>query len=266
MTENEVKHKKRGRKPKNEYYMNKKINLVDMQDKAIIINIPINLDEVFDIKNSEREQEIIGMRQVSVDPFDDFSTVMNCLYEQKRDDLFIQSKNTTEEIIENSTKKTYHEPTIPNILNKNNLHKKIRTDIYCFWCCHSFNNQPVFMPCKLNKDVFNVKGVFCSFECCLSYMSSSPRYFKNIHLLKYMYYLFTGKKFYRDTLKKSPERECLKIFGGPLDIIEFREGSCSYEVLEYPMSYIPSLVEKNQQLPDDINRSKILLSDFIKKI
>lgn len=259
--------KKRGRKPKNEYYLTKKIDTVDRKDKAVIITLPIKIDYI-NKKNSEREQEIIGDLSLNILPYEDDFSVFSSSYNIKQnEEIFVTSND--KEIVDNLEKKTYYDMNIiPRSLDVKDISIKIKTDIYCYWCCHSFDNSPVFMPCNFKNDIFTVKGVFCSFECCLSYMSTNSRYSKNIHLLKYMYYLYTGKKFFRESLVKAPERECLKIFGGPLCIQEFRNNSNSYDILSHPMCYVSGLIEKTHKIPQatKTKNKTSFLGDFVKKI
>ena len=253
--------KKRGRKPKNEYYLTKKVDVVDTKDKAIIITLPIKIDYI-NKKNSEREQEIIGDLSLDILPYEDDFSIFSSSYNVKQnEEIFITANNKTMD-------SHYDMNIIPRSLNVKDIAVKIKTDIYCYWCCHSFDNSPVFMPCNFNKDVFAVKGIFCSFECCLSYMSMNSRYSRNIHLLKHMYYLYTGKKFFRESLTKAPGRECLKIFGGPLSIEEFRNNSTSYDILSHPMCYIGGLIEKNHKVPSTVKTKNktSFLGDFVKKI
>jgi hypothetical protein len=47
-----------------------------------------------------------------------------------------------------------------------------RTDVCCWWCCHSFNTIPVGLPIDYDKNQskkFIVKGIFCSFACMIAY-------------------------------------------------------------------------------------------------
>ncbi len=262
--------KKRGRKPKNEYYLTKKVDKVDTEHKAVIINLPIKIDYI-NKKNSEREQEIIRDLALNIMPYeDDYSMFTSSYSKEENEEIFIKSNvQESKEIVENSEKKSYYNMNvIPRSLNTKDISLKIRTDIYCFWCCHKFDNSPIFMPCNLKGDTFIVKGIFCSFECCFSYMSNHSKHSKNIHLLKYMYYLYTGKKFFREPLRKAPEKECLKIFGGPLSIEEFRSNCNSYEILTHPMSYVSGLIEKVHKIPSvKQNKNKTsFLGDFVKKI
>lgn len=254
--------KKRGRKPKSEYYLNKKIDKVDTKDKAIIINLPIKTDFYEDRDNSLREQEIIGCFTSTILPYEDNSTNFD-VYCKDETEVFVTGNDRKIQI---KDKTYYNIDIIPKTLSKGDVHLKMRTDIHCYWCCHQFDTQPVFMPCRMKRDVFVVKNVFCSFECCYSYMSSISKYSGNIHLLKYMYHIYTGKKFFRDTLVKAPEKECLKIFGGPLGIEEFRNKSNRYEIHSQPMCYVTGMVEKIVIKQEKVNEDCGVFSDFVKKI
>jgi hypothetical protein len=59
--------------------------------------------------------------------------------------------------------------------NKDNWLNK--TDVNCWWCCHSFDSIPIGLPVDYGKNYgnkdnirkFRVKGVFCSFACMIAY-------------------------------------------------------------------------------------------------
>lgn len=121
----------------------------------------------------------------------------------------------------------------------------IKTQIACYWCCHQFTENAVFMPIKLESgDKFKVRGIFCSFECCNSYMRDNYQYAKNAYLLKYMLYKCTGVPVYRNIMKKAPPREMLTLFGGHLSITEFRSTNKHYNILYSPMHYSNDIVEE----------------------
>ena len=45
-----------------------------------------------------------------------------------------------------------------------------KTEIACFWCCHSFNSQPVAIPSHILDEIWYMYGNFCSPECCTAYL------------------------------------------------------------------------------------------------
>ena len=97
----------------------------------------------------------------------------------------------------------------------------------CFWCCHKFNWSPVLLPISYDayKNIYTCEGHFCSPECALAYLyadnkiSDSTRW--NRHsLLRNLYgELYKSSKM----LSPAPPRQSLRMFGGPLDIEQFRE-------------------------------------------
>jgi hypothetical protein len=94
------------------------------------------------------------------------------------------------------------------------------TKILCWWCCHSFTNQPI--PSVTSYDTYrkryHLKGVFCSWECSASYTS------ENSKSLVWLYKLFrewTGEKLLK--IDRAPHRYVLKAFGGHVSINEFRK-------------------------------------------
>ena len=95
-----------------------------------------------------------------------------------------------------------------------------KTDVLCWHCCHPFDNEPI--PCPFNydeiRDRFEVKGNFCSWSCASAYSIDVYKSLTYIYILK--------RKFDPDTFEPemivAPSRFCLKAFGGPLSINEFR--------------------------------------------
>ena len=99
------------------------------------------------------------------------------------------------------------------------------SNICCFWCCHNFDNTPWGIPKKYNADtgIFTMYGIFCSPNCVLSHLlrneSNNVCLWEYISLLNLLHY-----KIYEtdENIVPSPDNICLKMFGGPLNIQEFR--------------------------------------------
>jgi len=94
----------------------------------------------------------------------------------------------------------------------------------CWWCCHPWEGPEVHAPYKYDdrRKHFTTKGRFCSFECAKAWIieRSGPRYGEILSFMAlYRKHVF-GKSVQCFT---APKRECLKIFGGPLTIEEFRK-------------------------------------------
>jgi hypothetical protein len=96
----------------------------------------------------------------------------------------------------------------------------------CFWCCHTFNWVGSVLP--LSFDVYNnmysCEGYFCSPECALSYNYMDNKVSETIKwnrhaLLGHLYApLYTNRD-----LSPAPPRSLLRLFGGPLDIQQYRD-------------------------------------------
>ena len=114
----------------------------------------------------------------------------------------------------------------------------LHTDVCCWWCCHPCNTRPIGLPVKQVKDVFIVKGCFCSFSCALAYAHgrSNSELLKEKPLLLYMHKILTGGNMTANPLQRAPQRELLQMFGGPMTIEEFRASSgTSRDILCAPL-------------------------------
>jgi len=121
------------------------------------------------------------------------------------------------------------------------------TDVCCWWCCHKFDTVPIGLPQDYvkHKGKFRVKGVFCSFGCMIAYKEDNNIQQKD-YLIKLLYAKITGESG-ATILRPSPPRCCLKMFGGELDIEDFRRGSTEnkiYKMIDYPMFISRDYVEE----------------------
>lgn len=100
----------------------------------------------------------------------------------------------------------------------------VRTDVYCFWCCHPFETRPVPLPVAYDdrKDTFKVIGTFCSWNCAKTYnmTGNSSEWGHRSELLHMLYKRTEGPSATRIATALPKTR--LKIFGGDLGIEDFR--------------------------------------------
>jgi hypothetical protein len=94
-----------------------------------------------------------------------------------------------------------------------------KTDICCFWCTHSFEETPYFIPVKEESGVYHIYGNFCSSECALSFvlkesLDTHVRW-ERVSLLHRMYKV-PGR------IYPAPPRESLERFGGPFSYEQFK--------------------------------------------
>jgi len=96
----------------------------------------------------------------------------------------------------------------------------------CFWCCHKFHWTPVYSPISFDayKNMYTCEGHFCSPECALSYIYNDNRHSDSTKWNRHSLLRFLYSDLYKDrTLSPAPPKTLLRMFGGPLDIEQYRE-------------------------------------------
>jgi uncharacterized protein YeeX (DUF496 family) len=139
-----------------------------------------------------------------------------------------------------------------------------RTGLLCWWCCHSFETVPVYLPTyKYNKTVY-CKGYFCSYNCAMAHCQRTGG---NTYLLNnfYRFKMKSSDKFLR--IKPAYPRESLKAFGGILDIDDYRK---EFDIIdnwitytEYPIIHQISQIKKSEIIAVEENDYNFNLSDII---
>lgn len=129
-------------------------------------------------------------------------------------------------------------------------------DVACWWCCHTFDTLPIGLPEKYYEKKFQVLGSFCSFNCAMAYDLSlnDHKMWDRISLL----YHLRNKIFLNiypnndikilDDIIMAPPRCMLKMFGGKLDINEFREKSIILK--KQYRNIIPPTITLTQQIEE----------------
>jgi hypothetical protein len=93
--------------------------------------------------------------------------------------------------------------------------------IGCFWCTYKFTHKPCVIPEREEKGVYRVYGNFCCPECAVSYLlqeSMDPHVRWERMALLHRIYDREGK----GRVFPAPARESLELFGGPMNIEQFR--------------------------------------------
>ena len=94
----------------------------------------------------------------------------------------------------------------------------------CWNCCHSINNEVLSQPIKYENNVFITVGNFCSYSCISRYIVDSNESSENIFNKLSTLNLYCNIK--NNTKSKSvtpaPSKLVLKMFGGNMDINEYR--------------------------------------------
>ena len=156
------------------------------------------------------------------------------------------------------------------LFQDNNRYKKLpdKTEIACFWCCHSFQTQPYALPSHILDEVWYMYGNFCSPECATAYLFKE-RVDNHIQWERYalLNSLYGEAGTSKAGIRPAAPREVLRMFGGSMDISEYRavvkEKKLRIDVLTPPMvSIIQTMDTKpidfyDQNLKNVFTRSDI---------
>lgn len=95
--------------------------------------------------------------------------------------------------------------------------------VSCYWCCHPFDQIPVGLPIRKVeiKERYTLSGIYCSWNCVLAENSTNDNNLKMVERSRYVFEL--AKRMQNVVPRRAPPRECLKMFGGPMSIEQFRK-------------------------------------------
>ena len=140
--------------------------------------------------------------------------------------------------------------SLTNCINKPLPNK---TDIRCYWCKHKCIHSPIGCPIKYtnqHRSYYTVDGIFCSFNCCCSYIHENSHKSIYDNSLQLLHKMYNDVNDIDDTdddnvINPAPNWRLLSDFGGNLSIEEFRHNFKTYSYKDID-NYITSIP---QQLP-----------------
>jgi len=243
----DIKKNKRGRKPKFVYSTqdNAAQNQVSLSDdENIIVKLNIN-DEMF-----QKVEDNNG--SVDEHPYaynrDEYCNLSNFDSIEKNQIETAQRQQPQVEISEIPTRKVIS--LLKDFEEKNKIHEwPSNTSISCYWCCHRFDNAPFGIPVNFNKNNFDVFGCFCSLECAAAYNfkmhDNIDEMWERYNLINLLYRKLNleGKQ-----VKPAPDRLSLKMFGGYLDIDEFRQFFKSNRLVNINFPPMTSLTQQIEEV------------------
>lgn len=104
--------------------------------------------------------------------------------------------------------------------------------VSCFWCCHPFPWRASVLPVSYDayENMYTCEGHYCSPECALAQLYSDPMLSDVSRWTRHALLLDMYRSLYKQKdITPSPSRLTLRMFGGPLDIEQFREYTSSSE-------------------------------------
>lgn len=102
----------------------------------------------------------------------------------------------------------------------------------CFWCCHAFRWTSCVIPVSYDayENMYTCEGHYCSPECALASLCSDASLSDVQRWTRHALLVDVYRNLYKEKdLTPAPPRQVLRMFGGPLDIEQFREYTASSE-------------------------------------
>jgi hypothetical protein len=96
----------------------------------------------------------------------------------------------------------------------------------CFWCCHPFGWRACVLPISYDayENMYTCEGNFCSPECALAYLYNDLSLADIAKWNRHALLMDLYRKAYKEKeITPAPHRHLLRMFGGQLDIEQFRE-------------------------------------------
>jgi len=123
----------------------------------------------------------------------------------------------------------FDEAVIHELVSKLQFVQEYPADAACFWCCHAFANRAFAVPTHYDthSNIYRAEGNFCSPECGLAYTYSEGRLTQNDKWLRHSLMIsLYGSLYPTSDIQPAPDKRILRMFGGPLDIQQYREFLC----------------------------------------
>lgn len=229
------------------------------EQRPLIAHLPVSTAAVaFESSNLlKTEPAVQSTNTVSFEdgpkPFDVGTEEMSYLEGVKEgagvesDSVPLQARDAPAPVAQSSCKLPVHySEKLMVLFQDSNRYQKLpeKTEIACFWCCHGFSSMPCAIPSHILDEVWHMYGNFCSPECAVAYLFKE----RIDSVLQWERYALLNSLYARDAevphggargVRPAPPREVLRMFGGSMDISEYRaavhEKRLRIDVLTPPM-------------------------------
>jgi hypothetical protein len=97
--------------------------------------------------------------------------------------------------------------------------------MWCWWCCHPWEGPDLHLPYKYDDKTkkFTTLGHFCSWNCIKAYNTDKYALSRAGEIGMYITLMHKQTTNKLELIPSAPSRYALKVFGGTLDIEEFRK-------------------------------------------
>ena len=177
--------------------------------------------------------------------------------------VFNNSNNNNENLIIRLKKITSLEDNLDSFENKEEfeeINNKCNCSV-CWNCCHSFDSNIYGIPVKFINNTFHIYGFFCSLECAARYAFDNFNNKLEIYSLINLYYN-TINNTCDHKINLAPEKLTLKMFGGNMDIKEYRKFFKTNTIFNVnippiiPINHNINIYENNNNNNNNNNNSK----------
>jgi len=126
--------------------------------------------------------------------------------------------------VEYSGQKRFDNELLKPILERVSREREYSEHTACFWCCTSFSGSSFVLPLTYDayKNTFTCEGNFCSGECALAFLYAEQCISDGSRWNRYALLNQLYSSVYPEGISPAPPRSLLRMFGGPLDIEQFR--------------------------------------------
>lgn len=123
----------------------------------------------------------------------------------------------------------FDESIVHDLVSKIQAITEYRKDTVCFNDCHTFSGRSFAIPTHYESytNTYRGEGNFCSPECCLTYIYNDSKLTESEKWYRHSLVASVYGKLYSASagaaLHPAPDRRVLRMFGGNLDIQQYRE-------------------------------------------
>lgn len=125
----------------------------------------------------------------------------------------------------------------------------LSTSVACYWCRHCFDTPPIGLPVKAfpKEDGFYVTGCYCSIACAAASNHDSRDSHDTVCERHAMLSSLSRLLYGSDDIRVAPDWRALRMFGGYMDVEEFRAFSRESRVIlanTHPMKSLTTQLEE----------------------
>ena len=126
--------------------------------------------------------------------------------------------------------------------------KTTKNTQWCWWCCHPIKTDVLKMPLEYIDNAYKGVGQFCSFPCMKSYNNDTNASLTNKYNINMLItqYVQDASENPQIEIHCAPPRQALVVFGGNMNIDEFRQNNSVINFTLPPIQLIMYDIEKHQ--------------------